>query len=130
MDIKRVEKIRNIYDGIKSLDGELIALEKLATKCINTSEFKMNFDVSVEIPKKKGKESVLDSDGSLKSSTTNMFNEFHYTFNWNNGETKDKSKEIHKINVNEYNAISIIGLLIDQKKKGREYLIKELEKLT
>jgi len=132
MDIKRVEKIKNIYDNIKLLDDELIALEKLATKCIKTSEFKMNFDVSIELPKKKSKESVLDSDGSLKTnSALDMFNDIHYVFNWKNGgSSKDDQKEIHKINVNEYNAISIIGLLIDQKKKGREYLIKELEKLT
>ena len=43
--------------------------------------------------------------------------------------TESKKEDSHNIEVNQYNSLTIIHLLIEQKKKGREYLENEIKKL-
>ena len=63
--INDISKIQETYNAIKSLDSEIIELEKLGM-LVASEKTKSTVSISIEnlSPIKKTKDDVLDSDGS------------------------------------------------------------------
>lgn len=127
MNLKQIEKATKIVEQIKVLDLAIIALDKMAIKILDVSQG-ITLNLSVELPKENSKESILDSDGSLKTGTEAQSNPYTFIINWN--PLKQNEVKTNSISINETLtdtcALQLIGVLILEKQTQRKTLIDKL----
>ena len=131
MEIKQIEKIAKAYKKIEVLHKDIITLNKLAETVLQ-SEKGASLKLSVDKIKEQKKEGILDSDGSLKTSSNNehTFVGFNVLLSYDYGDVKLKNDD-SKININleldDLLSLEVIGVLISKKDKELKQLLNSIK---
>ena len=128
--IKDISKIQEIYNAIKSLDSEIIELEKLGMM-VASEKTKSTVSISVEnlSPIKKTKDDILDVDGSLKTNKQEVPGLFSLVWGFGEPSSKNENKVLSQFNtcMNESETMLLIGTIISFKNEMRKRLLAKLQ---
>ena len=139
MEVKTLEKAYKILEKVKTLDNEIIKIDKVAGIIISQANGKSNssFELRVkDYSKENSKDSILDEDGSLK--TGSLSHEMENPFSWLSKsffpliQTKEEEEDKHTYSLNyqlsESATLKILSVLLNEKKQEREALLVKLQK--
>lgn len=142
MNIKQLERSQKMYQEVKALDAEIIEIEKIAILVVDgNAEVNLSLTVKDTTPKPKESEKAqFDEDGSLKS-TISRGAGFDIRDPWSSllpnyfaSSLKSHSLSEHGCNVlkselSDNLSLSVLAILLDDKLKKREKLIKSLNRI-
>lgn len=133
MDIKKFEKATKILEQIKLLDSQIIEIDKFAMMVAN-GETKSSFQLICEDLEKKEQDDEkveFDSDGSLIKGAgleyKSMFELFMPRFKTTNPKKDNEVVLKNELSVNV--VMSILGILLYDKRNQREILIQNIKNL-
>jgi hypothetical protein len=132
MNIKDLEKAKKIYKKIKSLDREIISLEKIA-KEIDRDFCNIQFKLE-NFKQKNDQESkdILDEDGSIvlhrPKKMPGIFAMLH-GFDLSKTSKKEKWTSKTSFKISEELCYELLGVLLSKRIQERESLLNHLEKL-
>ncbi|WP_231489871.1 hypothetical protein [Pedobacter sp. Leaf170] len=147
MNITQLEKSQKIYNDIKTLDAEIIELDKVA-HIIANGNATVNLSISVidnTLKESKDKESILDEDGSLKSDFGSLssgrisFNPFDEIIRSATSSWPSMSSFAPKVasanstnletKLNDNLSLNVLAILLYEKQERRKKLIKQLNRI-
>lgn len=130
MEIKQLERAKNLYEDILQLDKELIELEKYANELVNE---KSECKITLEFNKVKEKSKVkFDEDGSIvfeNDNNSNYRGMFSLVWGGTSITKNEEPKDTIKIEHNLVLTIKLISVLMDEKQQKRRIFIERLSKL-
>lgn len=126
MKLNHLKKATDYFNQIQKLDLEIINIEKLAIKIADTEQ-KISLSLSGLSTDKK--QNILDEYGSLKNpdkTIRNVFDLYMPSFIQN----KTEPKEEFLFNIDEVDALNVLGCLLVRKQEKRKELILKLKEIT
>lgn len=126
MKLNHLKKATDYFNQIQKLDLEIINIEKLAIKIADTEQ-KISLSLSGLSTDKK--QNILDEYGSLKNpdkTIRNVFDLYMPSFIQN----KPEPKEEFLFNIDEVDALNVLGCLLVRKQEKRKELILKLKEIT
>ncbi len=147
MKLKELDRAIVFYNQIKSIDNDIIKIEKMIVLALNGT-IKSSFDLKIEDlakPENESKKNVLDEDGFIKSEFLNNRdkeereeNPVEYikagfmSFLSQRMEIGDKKEnhKIHNINysISENVTVKLLGILLLDKQEERKVIVGRLQK--
>lgn len=137
MDIKQLEKASRLMDKLKTIDADIIEMEKIAHLLASgQSKQSMVLAVTDTSPETEPKKEVLDSDGSLNTGNQSkgflgsLFGvSFTIDHSISSNNTNDKRTKKLDVQLSDTTALQVLGVLMEQKLKARIEIIEKLKKL-
>jgi hypothetical protein len=130
MNYTLIEKAAKLYEKIKVLDNEIIAIDKMAQLFANEdaeAELKLKYVES----KKEEKQNIVDEDGSLSSierMMRQMYRPMSLTWGIDYAKgCKPEDKQSYEAKISNTAALQMLGILLGDKHQKRAQLIKEIE---
>ena len=144
MNIKQLERSQKIYSELKSLDAEIIEIEKIALLLVDgNAEVKLNLSVKDTTPKPEKIE--IDEEGDIKpvqsgglsfsilGSSMDMFQRIYGTPGYSTlGTTSQVTKDtgdMSSYDISESLSLNILAILLNEKLDKRTKLIKSLNRI-
>jgi hypothetical protein len=134
LNINQIEKIKKIYERVKSLDENIGELEKLAI-LVSDKQTEINVTLSVKdmgAMKKETTKVKFDEDGSIV--TGGRISGLSWILDWNDRTCKKEDEEetdkyTSSISwaVSDKSAFRLMGMLMQEKKQERDILLKKLQ---
>lgn len=139
LKVKTIERIKAIYDSVKTLDGEIIELEKLGLLIADKkTEIKLNLSVNdLEAEKKEKSKAIFDEDGSLISGPRPDYGihpllgiPMPMMFRTDSFKNIAQASDAPSIywQIPDKTAPMILGVLLSQKQEERNNLLESLKK--
>lgn len=131
MNYKKLEQLTELYKEIRSLDDEIIRLNKTAMKIAESGSM-VDLKISIVNNSLEFKTPVLDDEGSLiTNKAQNPVSGIQFYFTTSPGKpTKDKVKADLKERVSDTSALQIMAILLSEKNDRRAKLIHEIKYLS
>lgn len=136
MNIKQLEKSQNIYQSIRTLDSEIIEIEKVASLIADgNAEVSLSFSVANKSnlePSKEEEEAVFNPEnyglGSILGLTRGVARIEFNPFGRVTTEKKKPDHEIHSI-LSENLSLNVLAVLLFDKQQKRSKLISSLKRM-
>lgn len=142
MNIKQLEKSQKMYLEVKSLDAEIIEIEKIAILVVDgNAEVNLSLKVKDTTPKpKESDKAKFEEDGSQRS-TPSIGMGFDVRDPWSSLFPKYFSDSVKNHTVSEQGcsvlrselsdnlSLNVLAILLDDKLRKREKLIKSLNRI-
>lgn len=136
MKLEQLERATIIYNDIKELDKEIIAIDKIAMLVAN-GEIKSTLELKIEDIEKQNEDSQkisIDDDGSIvRNDYDSMYSRMLHSLampNFKKGysEPKKENEHILKNSLSENTTLQILGILLGEKQYKRKILLDRLHK--
>lgn len=136
MKLEQLERATIIYNDIKELDKEIIAIDRIAMLVAN-GEIKSTLELKIEDIEKQNDDSQkisIDEDGSIVRNDYDIVGRMLYKLaipNFKKGcaEPKNENEHILKNSLSENSTLQILGILLGEKQYKRKILLDRLHKI-
>lgn len=133
MKLSKLELATKIFGEIKSLDEQIIQIDKFAMMIAN-DDVECSFELKVNNLTKKNKDdekAQFDEDGSLVSKPANTFLSFMYMspFMERKEATPTSNEHLLKSSLSVTVTMQMLGVMLVEKQAKRDALIKKLERM-
>jgi hypothetical protein len=128
--LQQLDKAAAIVNKVKELDASIIALDALAQK-VSENNIEYTLKVTGDLPSEK-KESVLDSDGSLKKTgeeTGQYFSMMSIFGRYSSSSETKTDNTLVDVKLQDVDMLTMIGVLLASKYEQREHYKQQVREL-